>query len=66
MEDKGTTIAEFLEREILIVSRNPLVGAIGLISEREEIIEVNIDRESAAALLWALVQFLSTREEAAP
>ncbi|MFK3968847.1 hypothetical protein ACI2KT_35435 [Ensifer adhaerens] len=60
MEDNGTTIAEFLDRDIVVLSSNPLIGVLGLISEQEEIIEVSMDRQRAGALLLALVRFLAT------
>lgn len=63
MEDEQTTAtAEFTDNDICVVSTDPLVGTLELISDQDEVIEVTIDRERAEDLLSALVQFLAQGE----
>ncbi|WEX75241.1 hypothetical protein PYH37_000626 [Sinorhizobium numidicum] len=63
MEDNRATVtAEFMDNDIDVVSNDPLIGTLELISEQDEVIEVSLDRERAEALLSALLQFLAQGE----
>ncbi|THK38655.1 hypothetical protein EHS39_09110 [Ensifer sp. MPMI2T] len=63
MDDERATItAEFLDNDIHVLSTDPLRGTLELVADDDEIIEVEFTRDSAEALLSALVQFLERGE----
>lgn len=61
-EDPTTITAEFQDHDIDVVSKDPLIGRLELIADTDEVIEVTLDRDTATALLSALVEFLAQGE----
>ncbi|RVD42193.1 hypothetical protein EN742_08210 [Mesorhizobium sp. M4A.F.Ca.ET.020.02.1.1] len=50
--------ADYQDDDIVVISRNPLVGKLLLITEDDEEIELHLERDSAEALMSALGAFL--------
>jgi hypothetical protein len=50
--------ADYQDDDVVIMSRNPLKGKLLLITDDDEEIELQIDKESAEALMSALGAFL--------
>ncbi|TGQ27743.1 MULTISPECIES: hypothetical protein [unclassified Mesorhizobium] len=50
--------ADYQDDDIVVISHNPLVGKLLLITEDNEEIELYLERDSAEALMSALGAFL--------
>ncbi|SCW77616.1 hypothetical protein SAMN02927900_04843 [Rhizobium mongolense subsp. loessense] len=62
-DDERTTIsAEYQGDDIVVMSKDPLIGKLELMTETDEVVEVRIDRDTAEGLLSALVPFLAHGE----
>ncbi|CAH2399155.1 conserved hypothetical protein [Mesorhizobium escarrei] len=49
---------EFQDDDVLVTSRNPLKGTLLLITDDDDEVELQLDKETAEALLSALGAFL--------
>ncbi|AZO34040.1 MAG: hypothetical protein EOS76_06760 [Mesorhizobium sp.] len=54
--------ADFQDDDIVVISRDPLIGKLLLITEDDEEIELHLERDSAEALVGALAAFLAEGE----
>ncbi|PDT55477.1 hypothetical protein ATY30_12485 [Sinorhizobium americanum] len=61
-DDRNTTTTEYQGNDISVHSTDPLIGTLELMSDEDEIILLELDRESAESLVSALVQFLDRGE----
>ncbi|MQW73653.1 hypothetical protein GHK50_33675 [Sinorhizobium medicae] len=60
MTDESVTIsAEILDSGINVSSADPLIGTLELISSKDEVIEVTMNRRNAEDLIGILVEFLA-------
>lgn len=54
--------ADYQDDNIVVISRDPLIGKLLLITEDDEEIELHLERDSAEALMSALAAFLAEGE----
>jgi len=53
-----TKIVEYQDSDVTVVSRNPLRGALELVTDDDDTTVLELDRDSAEWLVSALVEFL--------
>ncbi|AZO54877.1 MULTISPECIES: hypothetical protein [unclassified Mesorhizobium] len=51
--------ADYQDDDIAVISRDPLIGKLLLITEDDEEIELHLEKDSAEALMSALAAFLA-------
>ncbi|MBZ9927753.1 hypothetical protein FJW04_21895 [Mesorhizobium sp. B2-7-3] len=49
--------AEYQGNDLTVVSKDPLVGSVELVGDDDEVIELQLDSETAEDLISALIQF---------
>ncbi|RWD30856.1 MAG: hypothetical protein EOS22_06330 [Mesorhizobium sp.] len=54
--------ADYQDDDIVVISRNPLVGKLLLVTQDDEEIELYLERDSAEALMSALAALLAEGE----
>jgi len=58
----GVLEAEYQGSDVEVISTDPLVGRLELMAEDDEVVEVMLDRATAAQLNSALMSFLAHGE----
>ncbi|WP_214473364.1 hypothetical protein [Mesorhizobium sp. dw_380] len=53
---------EFQDDDVVVTSRNPLKGTLLLITDDDDEVELQLDKETAEALMIALAAFLMQEE----